>query len=130
MRIYVASSVRNFEQVREFQELLISQGHTVTYDWTRAAPDEVWLSGGVEADPVKMKEQARLDKEGVIFSDYVVVLDHERNYGTLIEIGMALASSVPVVIVGTPKRNSVFWYLDDVHFVSDDAELLDWLESE
>lgn len=130
MNLYVASSVRNFERVREIQQLLLEHGYTITYDWTRAAPDEVWRNGGAEGDPVFLKEQARLDKEGVIFADIVVVLDHERNYGTLIEIGMAIAADIPVVIVGRPKRDSVFWHLDNISIVEDDAELIDWFSDE
>lgn len=91
MRVYVAGkySPATNERVREVQAALIAAGHTITYDWTR--------------DEVVGATQAINDMTGVLTADvFVLVAEaHDVVYcGAVAELGMALASGLPVYVLG------------------------------
>lgn len=91
MRIYVASkySPATIARVREVYAQLIAAGHQITYDWT--------------TDDTEGAVQAINDLHGVLGADVFVLVaeDHDVVYcGAVAELGMALASGLPVYVLG------------------------------
>ena len=89
MKFYIASGVENAKSVAELATLLIQNGHTHTYDWTknlRHTNDEFELSIIAEKEVNGVKEAEIL----------IVILPGGR--GTHTEIGVALAEGIPVII--------------------------------
>ncbi len=91
MRVYVAGKFapQTITRVRAVQAELIAAGHHITYDWT--------------ADTVEDANQAINDMHGVLGADVFVLVaeDHSVVYcGAVAELGMALASGLPVYVLG------------------------------
>lgn len=108
LRVYCAGKTHDMERVREVQSLVRRYGD-ITHDWTKL----VEMHGpDIELEPMT-HEDARLysteDLAGVANSDLVIAMPHSRLCGTLIEIGAALTTNTPVVILGRPSQHSVFW---------------------
>lgn len=109
MDIYVAGKTDDWERVRRIQEAVCSEGHCITHDWT-AKIEEDGEDVGLKADERSRAEWADDDKTGVRQAQLVIVcVDFEGLSGTLIELGMALAYEIPVIVVGEPERNSIFF---------------------
>ena len=91
MRAYVAAkwSPSTIARAREVQAQLAAAGHVITYDWT--------------ADELPMNAtQAINDMTGVLTADVFVLLAEEdvAYCGAVAELGMALASGIPVYVLG------------------------------
>lgn len=132
MKIYVAGKTQDWRRVRETQNLLVLQGHEITYDWVpaviRYGEDDATGPDVNETGPEVLLEQAEADREGVREADVVVALGHPDVLGTIVEIGMALAEHKPVILVGE-FRDSVFWYFPEVTRVKGLDELEDALRT-
>lgn len=112
MKIYVAGRLGNIDEVHTLQEAAMERGHSITHDWTN--PEAGEIRNDWSDDPKKARQVATLDFLGVTQAGGVLVCGYgcdegEGGLGMFIEVGLALASGVPVVIVG-PMRESVFWY--------------------
>lgn len=132
MDIYVAGKTDDWERVRRVQEMVGRLGHSITFDWT-AVVEEVGPDANVEegADEDFRQQCAESDLTGVREADLVIALvDHPGLCGTLIEIGIAIACDIDVLVVGEPERNSVFFALDKVQRVRDEFTLVDLLPVE
>lgn len=79
-----------------------------------------------DGDADVKKTCAISDKRGVRTADYVIYLSHESCFGANIELGMALAYGVNVIVVD-PVRGSVFFELDEVTIMTE-AEMRDTFE--
>lgn len=91
MRVYVAGKYGETTnpRVQEIQNELRAAGHKITYDWTKD------VQVGVN--------QAMADMNGVLTADAFVLVaeDHSVVYcGAVCELGMALASGMPVYVLG------------------------------
>lgn len=91
MRVYVAGkfSPPTIARVREIQAQLVAAGHTITCDWT--------------SDDVPAPQQAVNDMHGVLGADVFVLVaeDHSVVYcGAVAELGMAIASGLPIYVLG------------------------------
>jgi nucleoside 2-deoxyribosyltransferase len=86
MKIYIASSLKNADNVRKVRDILIEKGHTITYDWT---------THGLVADTTKLADIAFKEFQGVVQCDALVVLS-PTGYGTHVEMGIALATAKPI----------------------------------
>lgn len=116
MRVYVAGRTKNIEEVNLIQTLVLSHGHEITHDWTDVEGEG---KGEIRSDwseaPERARQVATLDFLGVVNADGVILCGYgcdEENKGGLgcfIECGLALASGIPLIILG-PARESVFWY--------------------
>lgn len=91
MRCYVAGKYgpSTIARVREVHAALVAAGHTITYDWT--------------TDEVAGPTQAINDMTGVLTADvFVLIAEEDVAYcGAVAELGMALASGIPVYVLGT-----------------------------
>jgi len=109
MNIYVAGKFEEWQTVREVQQFLREMGHEITFDWTEEAAKR---KGTYVFESDKLTN-AEADLTGVEEADALIAIAHDDLYGTLIEIGMALADDTPVYLVGN-FRDSVFWALPNV----------------
>jgi hypothetical protein len=104
-RFYVATAYPNKMVAQRFIDDLLAAGYIVTHDWTRT-----------EQAAKPTGEDRRLygdaDFDGASQCDTLVLLgDADFLYGALIEVGIALASGVEVLVAGPVRRDSVFFYL-------------------
>ena len=117
MKIYVAGKTHDWERVRRVQEACKRLGHTITFDWTETIED-IGPDVGHEfktLTPEFKRECGEKDLLGVTSCELIIALiDHEHVTGTLIEVGIALGLYKEVWLVGTPVRDSVFYYLPQV----------------
>lgn len=121
MKIYVAGRTTDVPNVQLMQKMCIEAGHTITHDWTSGegvTPERLAAAGKGEVyDEIPDEEKQRFaekDFVGAALADVVIAMGSPGWWGTLIEIGIALACGHEVWLVGLIERNSVFWYLENV----------------
>lgn len=122
MRVYVASKFENTLAVQVMHQVLREAGHEITHDWTvedLAAENDVNLALECAID----------DVEGVENADAVVLLMHPNMKGAWVEVGIALARFIPIIIVGGPRFECIFERLPSVAHVDDAAGVLRALEN-
>lgn len=109
-KVYVGSSLLNATAVRAVQERFRSAGVEITYDWT--------THGRVtSADDLAQYGRAELD--GVLNSDLFFMM-HPARTGTHVELGIALAAKIPIVMVNDlSAEQKTFYYLPNVHLFTD-----------
>lgn len=90
MKFYIASSLRNYKQVRELSRLLRNAGWECTYDWTMNCPLE-------KIDGETLKSIGEKECEGVKQSEVVIILTPQGR-GTHTELGMAIALDKKVYV--------------------------------
>ena len=113
MKFYVASGIKNKEEVQVVYDKLKESGHEVTADWTRT--DDI-----PEDDRDKSKEYvrsiAKRDFEGIRECDvFVLISDPPEGRSMYVELGVALSMletiGKPIIyIVGPRNSESVFYY--------------------
>jgi len=86
MKIYIASSLHNAEQVRNWRDALAPFGITLTFDWTQPPTQ----------DRVKL---AALEMAGIRDAEAFILLLPGRK-GAHVELGAALALGIPAFLVG------------------------------
>lgn len=102
MKFYIASRLKNYEQVRELSCILKNAGWEHTYDWT--------LNCHVKkTDAETLKSMGEKEYEGIKRSDVVIVLTPQGR-GTHTEFGMAIALNKRVFLC----------HQDDTYFKCDD----------
>lgn len=107
MGVYVAGKFEEVEAVRAAQSLLQDAGFRITHDWTGEstagkAPEEIgpFLEVCAENDYV-----------GVTEADAVLLLNHDRAFGAMVETGIAISRGIPVFVVGYKIRDNIFFHL-------------------
>ncbi len=111
MKIYVASKFENKELVKEVQEELIREGHSITHDWSNESDAG---KTGIELENYQAR-CAQQDFDGVKNADLVLLINHQGCKGTYTEFGIALALNKYVVIVKPELTNQVFFHLKHPH---------------
>jgi len=89
MRIYLASSLTNINNVRQLRDVLTQHGHVITYDWT--------LHGQVRGSQEQLRAIALNEMTGVYDAQIVIALLPGRR-GTHTEIGAAIAYHKPIIL--------------------------------
>ena len=122
MKIYVAGKTDDWPRVRTVQDLCKKLSHTITYDWTRVVEQigpDACTTGKVDEE---FRNQCAIDDlAGTEDCDLLIMLAYPGLCGTLIECGMALGQGKPVICIGEPERNSVFFALDQVIMADEDC---------
>lgn len=96
-RAYIASSLENAMQVELLRNEFITAGWEITHDWT--------THGSVQAEgEARIREVAMLEVQGVLTADAMVVLLPGAR-GTHVELGVAIATRTPTLIVGDTWQN-------------------------
>ncbi|OZM58691.1 group-specific protein [Lottiidibacillus patelloidae] len=109
-KFYVASSLKNIENVRYVSQQLINKGYIHTYDWTRNE------SASTLAD---LKEIGQQEKDAIIESDFIIVL-LPAGKGSHIEFGIALGHGKRIYLysanddVNNFETTSTFYQLPEV----------------
>ena len=109
MRVYVAGKWEEKERVRQVQTLLRKAGHTITFDWTKSAG-------------LGLEKQASRDTVGVLTADaFVGVFEKDLPYrGAYTELGMAIATGIPIYILGHAADLNIFVNLPRVKYGMED----------
>ena len=120
MRIYIAAPYAARDQLRRYADSLKSWGHTVTSSWLEAS-HEIG-PGSLETAPALTDEYATQhslkDIEEVKDSDLLIFIPWKKaeeihgrpqemganSGGRHVECGVALASSIPVIVWGQPEN--------------------------
>lgn len=104
-KFYVASSLLNNFRARHFINLFEQKGHIITYNWTEH---------GQIVDSNNFKEIGEKERDGVINADLLFVVFPARS-GTHIEIGIAIAKGIPIILLFNEMvEPKTFYYLDHV----------------
>lgn len=108
MRVYVCGKFTDKARVQRVQAILRDGGHTISHDWTQ----EEKLPNDPTTKLSVLAEYAVADMDGVGVSHLVVgvfVGDFEYR-GTYGEIGGAIISGTPVIIIGHYADKFIFKY--------------------
>ena len=95
-RFYIATRLENHEAHRRHAAVLRERGHEITYDWTEHGA--VWRHG-----IKRVRDVAQLECAGVREADGVLVL-MPGGRGTHVELGLACALELPVVLVAPGRE--------------------------
>lgn len=99
MKIYVAGKFEEKRAVRQLQDALIAEGHSITYDWTK------------HEDATADKASCAVnDLVGVVDADAIILLWHPGLKGGLVELGAALALEKVTIVVGCPKDQPCIFF--------------------
>jgi hypothetical protein len=133
LRIYVSCMQTRHKAARFLMNILESNHHTITFDWTEEFSEkERKISDGLDYR-LTSGELCRLavaDIEGVKNADVLVyVLCDRLSIGCSVEVGAALASSVPIIVLRSFDTSSGFFLANhpNVRHTNCLYELLDWL---
>lgn len=127
MKFYIASSLRNYEQVRGLSSLLKTAGWEHTYDWTLHCPVK-------ENDAETLKSVGEKEYEGIKQSDVVIILTPQGR-GTHTELGMAIALNKKIYLCHHDNtyfkfddNTSTFYWLPQVNqFIGNTEEIVEEL---
>ena len=116
MNVYIASSLDNSASVAKAAEFFESHGYQITYKWHE--------HGRIE-DESKLAEIGKLEYQGVVDADFLVLLMPAR-YGSHVEFGIALALSKPIYIItgGHEFEEKSFYHLPLVSRYEDLQQLI------
>lgn len=108
MGVYVAGKFEEVEAVRAAQSLLQDAGFRITHDWTGES------TAGKTSEEIGpfLEVCAENDYVGVTEADAVLLLNHDRAFGAMVEMGMAIARGIPVFVVGHKIRDNIFFHLN------------------
>jgi len=116
MKFYIASGVENAKIVSELAAIMKADGHTHTYDWTQTLNHN--------NDDSELKALAYAEVKGVQDAEILIVI-LPGGRGTHTEIGIAIASEIPIVIYGSSpdayivngQKNPFYYYKHiTIHF--------------
>ena len=127
MKFYIASRLKNFEQVQTLAFLLKQYGWEHTYDWTAHSFVQ-------EANVEALQAIGQKELDGVRDADIVIVLTPQGG-GTHVELGVAIALNKTIYICHEDdmyfqcdNHTSPFYWLPNVHrIVGSVKELADIL---
>lgn len=123
MRLYLAAPWTCKSAAQTFAQILEDAGHTVPCRWWEHSELPAYLSGQeTEGDFAVLAEQAYLDLDGVLTADAFVLLNLVKSEGKAVETGVAIASGVPIIVVG--PRSNLFHYTSSVEVVATVNECL------
>lgn len=124
MKFYIATGINNAYTHNIVRDLLIKEGHEITYDWTLHG---AVISKGLE----RCKEVCLLEIEGVYTADVVIVI-WPGGRGAHVELGIAIASKKqihlvscdPQILVPSPE-SSIFYFHPRIELHSSIETILD-----
>lgn len=124
MRVYVAGSMYSpgIDHVRSIQGALRTSRHEITYDWTAQPISDT-------GDANERRNLAEAERTGVLEADLLILLDHNRPRGALIEMGMALGTGKDAwVLVEDGRSPSLFYHLPNCTIIASPEDLLRAIE--
>lgn len=125
--IYFAGKSQDWQSIRKWIEIAEECGHTITFDWTKMV--EQHGRGNREETPKEVLVSAAVqDCLGVWEAEVLVLFPRDGVYGAMTELGIALATSTTIYVVGEWARYSVFFDHPKCEHITED-ELLTLLAS-
>ncbi len=110
MKIYVASSLFNRQNVKAVMNKIIESGHQITYDWT--------AHGKVERSQKElMQEICDAEVKGVKECDALLLLSPSRT-GSHVELGIAIALDKPIFLHIEDSEFKSFYMHKSVVYIS------------
>lgn len=124
MKVYVASTLSNYMQVREIYTLLKNHNIEITFDWTDFAQDLIENQPTLTRSDLQLRGQ--LELKGVRDCDALLLVE-PANKGSYAEFGYAMAFNKPIVILHDSSviRPVSFHYLDNVFIHNSVEDALD-----
>lgn len=113
MKFFVSTSFDNRAAAVELMKLLTAAGHTLTHDWTGESVDGLWGKAREEY----LVRCALEDRKGVKAADVLIALAHQDGKGMFVEMGIAIAHDIPIVVVNRERAEQVFYALPNHYFV-------------
>lgn len=110
MNFYIASGLKNKENVQYVAAHLKASGLTHTYDWTQNGRSDSFE---------ELKIIGEAERKGVLDADFLIVL-LPGGKGTHVELGIALGQSKRVYLyspnedINNLSMTSTFYFLDEV----------------
>lgn len=125
MHIYLSASYQDSDEVKNIQKYLISQGHSITEDWTtHAIPME---NRQQQAD--KLSYFAEKDSSAIHNADvFILLADRKEGRGKYVELGIALGESLArsefrIYVVAEDPTHSIFFFHPGVRRVQSIEEV-------
>ncbi len=126
MRFYIASTIKNKNQVRLIIIALNKNGHDVTVDWTDS---EKIHEDEREENIENMRSLSLRDYDGIHSCDVFAMLSEPSDGRSMyVELGIAIAcreltGNPKIYIIGGKKNQSIFYYHPTVCRVDDINQL-------
>jgi len=108
MNIYVFGKSSQTADVQVIQNQLRKKGHLITFDWTLMV--DYYKRNPEKLTPVIEREESILCLSGVCMADVAVgyVPDKLEYRGAFVEMGIALAMGIPVILLGHGMDSCIF----------------------
>ena len=123
LKVYVAGSVRErMERAVPVIAELRAAGVEITLDWTADIdPSANETSSDADVPDYVRYRAAQDDMDGVKRADFVLFLapDERGSSGAWTELGIALASKIPVIVTGQKARRTIFTSMSHRIFATD-----------
>ncbi len=130
LKVYVAgAAIERAHRAIPVMRALREQGVQITHDW---AVDMQQYSNAENSDadvPDDVRKRcATLDMNAVRQADFVLLLaaNERGSSGSWVELGLALAFGVPVIVAGSKAKRTIFTSLA-YHIVPDDVTAVQFL---
>ncbi len=93
-KFYIATTLSKYKDHNFLRDILISQGHEITYDWTlhESLGNDKYVFDKNDAEDIALQEI-----NGVLSADILILLLPGKK-GSHIELGAALASNKPIIM--------------------------------
>jgi hypothetical protein len=102
MRTYIATSFKCKEDFRNLKALLEAAGHSVVHDWSL---DDIAGREGMEKE-IYLMDCALACMEGVAHAEVFILLARPNMGGAFVELGLAMASGIPIVVLDAFKEGN------------------------
>lgn len=90
MKFYIASRTKNREVVKEFQNLLESKGHEISYKWTDKISPEIFPYE--KNQEISQKHAEEIAKAILYKTDIFILISDAEGTDMYLEMGIAIAS--------------------------------------
>lgn len=128
MNIYVAAKWEEKSHVRLLYKVLTERGHVITHDWTQ---EEEGDRQGEELEKY-LRDCADKDYEGVMAADVVILVDHPRLRGGMVELGLALAWGKTIYVLKNgfdmAPVDCIFYHMPEIRHLPGIEDILKELE--
>lgn len=121
MKVYLATSWVDRDQMPAIADAFTAAGHTITERWW-LHPD---VPGYPDIESEDLENQAIRDFDGVVNADVFVLMNRGKSEGKAVETGIALTMCHRIIVVG--KRSNIFHYMPEVEFAETSDDVLDLL---
>jgi nucleoside 2-deoxyribosyltransferase len=128
-KVYIASTLANWERVRRIRDKLIEAGIEITYDWTLHGAAFYSADGTLNTSTTKTEEeleQAAISESKGVIDAHAILAVMPGGRGTHFELGVAFILNTPAIILMDQEnadRPTSFHYLPSTtrHMIEDEA---------